>query len=88
MTVPVLIITGPVGVGKTTVALEVNELLRARGVLHAVVDLDSLAWVYPTPPGDPYNNGLAFRNLAAVWANYAAAGAQRLVLARVVTGVN
>jgi adenylylsulfate kinase-like enzyme len=74
----VLLITGPVGVGKTTVAFEVSELLEAEGIPHAVVDMDGLTWCFPRPPQD------RLRNLAAVWANYRAAGASRLVLARVI----
>lgn len=80
---PVLLITGPVGVGKTTVALEAGELLEAAGIPHAVVDLDALAWCFPPPADDRFNNRLALRNLAVVWANFAAAGAERLVIARV-----
>lgn len=82
-TVPVLLVTGPVGVGKTTAAGEISSLLNAAGVPHAVVDMDALRWCYPSPPGDPYNVALALRNLAAVWPNFRAAGAQRLVLADV-----
>lgn len=81
--VPVLLITGPVGVGKTTVAGEVSALLARAGVAHALVDIDGLSECYPPPPGDPFNEELALRNLAAVWVNYRATGAERLVLARV-----
>jgi hypothetical protein len=83
MGVPTLVVTGPVGVGKTTTAHEVGGRLRRAGVPHAVVDLDALAGSYPPPPDDPFNSGMAFRNLAAVWANYAAGGAERLVVAYV-----
>ena len=84
MSVPVLLITGPLGVGKTTIALEVSSLLEQADISHAVVDLDSLAWCYPRPVDDRFNDRLAFRNLAVVWANYAATGIQRLVIARVI----
>jgi adenylylsulfate kinase-like enzyme len=80
----VLLITGPVGVGKTAVAFEVSELLEAKGIPHAVVDMDGLTGCFPRPPQDRFHNELGFRNLAAVWANYRAAGASRLVLARVI----
>ena len=83
--VPVLLITGPLGVGKTTVLDAVAERLRAANVPFAAVDLDALAWAYPPAPGDdPYRNGLMFQNLAAVWRNFRAAGASRLVCAYVV----
>jgi hypothetical protein len=81
--VPVLIVTGPVGVGKTTVAHEVGRLLRPSGVPYAVIDIDALAGSYPPPPGDGFNAQMAFRNLASVWRNYAEAGVQRLILAYV-----
>ncbi|HET7036837.1 MAG TPA: hypothetical protein VFI42_14225 [Thermomicrobiaceae bacterium] len=81
--VPTLLITGPVGVGKTTVASEVSELLEAARIAHAFVDIDALRWCYPGPPGDRFRAGLALRNLAAIWPNFAACGATRLVLADV-----
>jgi hypothetical protein len=82
--VPVLVVTGPVGVGKTTVASEISEQLAAAGEPHAFVDVDALRWSYPSPPGDRFRVALAMRNLAAVWANFRAEGARRLVLADVV----
>ncbi len=41
-TVPTLIITGPIGVGKTSVAGEVSEQLDKANVAHALIDIDSL----------------------------------------------
>ena len=82
--IPVLLITGPVGVGKTTVALEVSTLLERAAVRHACVDMDSLRWCYPSPLHDPFRVTLGLQNLAAVWANCQAAGAERLVLASVI----
>lgn len=82
--VPTLVITGPVGVGKTTVAEAVSWLLAEAGVPHAVVDLDQLRCCYPRPPRDRFHTALGLRNLAVVWANYRAAGAERLILADVV----
>lgn len=83
-TVPVMIVTGPVGVGKTTVAAAVSDLLDRAAVPHAMVDADHLRWCYPSPPADPFRGALGLQNLAAVWANYREAGADRLVLADVV----
>jgi len=79
--VPVLVVTGPPGVGKTTVAAEVSEQLDEAGVAHAFVDVDSLRWCYPRPAHDRFRIGLAMQNLAAVWVNFQAAGATSLILA-------
>ena len=81
--VPVLLVTGPVGAGKTSVIEEIFDQLAARGVAHAVVDVDAVAMCWPSGAGDRFNQRMAIRNLAAVWRNYAAGGADRLVLARV-----
>ncbi len=82
--IPVLAITGPVGVGKTTVAGAISELLGDAGLAHALVDLDWLRWCYPSPVHDPFHMALGQRNLAAVWGNYRAAGAERLILVDIV----
>lgn len=82
--VSVLIITGPVGVGKTTVALMVSELLEQAGIAHACVDLDTLRWHYPPLPGDRFSVRLAMKNLAAIWVNYQDYGASRLIVADVI----
>ena len=82
--VPLMVITGPVGVGKTSVAAAVSDLLDRVGVAHAMIDLDHLRWCSPSPTDDPFRLALGLRNLAAVWANYRAAGAARLILADVV----
>jgi predicted kinase len=81
--VPVLVVTGPVGVGKSTVAAEAARLLRAANVPHAVIDLAGIGTCWPTPADDPWNERLAHRNLACMWANFRTAGADRLLLTRV-----
>lgn len=78
-----LLITGTVGAGKTTTAEAVGDLLRERGVPHAVVDLDWLRRAWPSPADDPFNSALEIANLTAVTATYLRAGASRLVLAGV-----
>ncbi|WP_086665683.1 AAA family ATPase [Lentzea kentuckyensis] len=78
-----LLVTGPVGVGKTTVAEAVGDWLAAASVPHAVIDLDWLRFSRPSPADDPFNLELELRNLRAVARNYAEAGAHRLVLAGV-----
>lgn len=84
MAVPVLVISGPVGVGKTTVAHEVSEQLEAARIAHTVIDLDALTMTFPRPDDDPFGERLAAANLASVWRNSARFGAQNLVIARVV----
>ena len=63
---------------------ELSRLLHDPPVPHAFVDVDLLAWCFPPPFGDRFNQRLALRNLRDVWRNDSAAGATHLVLARVV----
>ncbi|MET9232459.1 AAA family ATPase [Lentzea sp. NPDC003310] len=79
-----LLITGPVGVGKTTVAEAVGDRLAEAGVPHAVIDLDWLSACWPPPADDPFHFELQLRNLSAVARNYIEAGVHRIVLAGVV----
>ena len=83
-TIPLLIISGPVGVGKTTVGHELSVQLSDAAIAHTFVDLDALAYTFPRPPDDPFGSRLAHANLAALWANARAVGAKNLVVARVV----
>ena len=81
--IPVLLITGVVGVGKTTVTGEASWLLRQAGIPHAMTDLAVIGGCWPAPPGDEWNEELIHRNLACMWANFQRAGAGRLLLCRV-----
>jgi hypothetical protein len=81
--VPVLVITGPVGVGKSTIAAEAAWLLRQADIPHALVDLDRIEVSWPVPADDPGNERVSHRNLACMWANFRQAGADRLIFARV-----
>lgn len=82
MVVPTLIITGTCGAGKSTIAAEINDVLAESKVPNAAIDLDALTWQWP--PSSAFNSDLMFKNLASLWPNYQAAGAERLVLARVI----
>jgi dephospho-CoA kinase len=75
--VKAVLLTGAIGAGKTALAADVAEALAERGTRTAVVDLDWLGWVAPGPV-----DGLIVKNLEAIWPNFRAAGAERLVLAR------
>lgn len=84
MRVPVLLITGPVGAGKTAVMSEIAELLRASALRFTAIDLDAVSYTFPARAGDPFRNEIAFRNLASIWHNARSSGSQRLVVARVI----
>lgn len=79
-----VLLTGTVGVGKTTTAEAMGELLRQEQVPHAVIDLDWLSQAWPAPGTDRFNFALQLRNLRAVAANFLDAGARHIVLAGVV----
>ena len=86
--IPVMLITGPVGVGKTTVASEVSELLERADVAHGFVDIDALRWCYPAQPEDRFRTKLAMKNLTTVWANFHEFGARSLILSDVIESRN
>ncbi|WP_156910868.1 hypothetical protein [Nocardiopsis dassonvillei] len=80
-----LLIGGGSGTGKTTVGWEVSVILQRRGIAHCVLEGDYMDQVHPAPPGDPHRGGITERNVAAVWANYAALGHHRLVYTNTVS---
>jgi adenylylsulfate kinase len=84
MMVPVAIVTGPIGVGKTSVTHAIADLLREKSLPYALVDLDTIVECYPAPDDDPFNFRLAMANLACLWSNFRAAGARLLVISWVV----
>ncbi len=77
-----LLITGSMGSGKTTVLSEASDLLTARNIPHASIDVDPLGTAHLPPALQ--NNPLMYRNLQSVWENYAHAGVTRLLLARAI----
>jgi gluconate kinase len=76
-------LTARSGLGKSTIGRCVARRLRAAEVPHALVDHEWLTYCWPGLPSDVWNERLATQNLASVWSNFAAAGAQRLVYCRV-----
>src|SRR5882762_1934691 len=77
-----LIITGSMGSGKTTVLAEASDILAIRNIPHATIDLDALGTAHLPP--EINDNGVMYRNLRSVWENYAVLGLTRLMLARAV----
>jgi Ni2+-binding GTPase involved in maturation of urease and hydrogenase len=66
--VDVLVISGSMGAGKTTVLGQAHDLLIEAGVEHGAIDLDCLTQMYP--PQLNHRNELMFQSLAAVWPVY------------------
>jgi hypothetical protein len=79
----VLIVSGPCGVGKSTIAFECMEVLEERGVAAAMVDAE-LAYFHPKAQDDPHGERVAEAGLAALWPIYRSTGIDRLLLARVI----
>jgi adenylylsulfate kinase len=77
----VIVVTGSMGAGKTTVMAEASDLLTEAGILHAAIDLDALGVGHLA---DDASNDLTYRNLESLWKNYANAGATRLLIAEAV----
>jgi RimJ/RimL family protein N-acetyltransferase len=76
-----LVITGLFGTGKSSVAVEIADILEKRGLPYAAIDLDWLCWGYAgDEPGAEHRMLLA--NLAPVVRNYLGAGVRFFVLAR------
>jgi hypothetical protein len=77
-----LIITGSMGSGKTTVLFEASDILASRNVPHASIDLDALGTAHFK--SGVHNDQLMYRNLRSVWENYSSAGLKRVLLARAI----
>jgi broad-specificity NMP kinase len=83
-TIPILVITGPPGVGKTSVMFAISHRLAEADLSHSPLDMDAIRMCHPSAPDDPFWMALGLRNLAAIWQNYHAIGAKRLILADIV----
>lgn len=81
----VALVTGTVGVGKSTVGFAVAESAAAHGVSTAFLDVDALSRLWPAPERDPFRTELILANLSSIVGNYEAACAELLVLAWVIT---
>jgi hypothetical protein len=68
------------GSGKTAVLAEASDLLGARHVIHAAIDLDALGLAL-LPGSVPVDDAM-YENLRLVAANYSARGVERFLVAR------
>jgi predicted kinase len=79
--VPVVVVTGTIGAGKSTIANVASEILHARDIRHGLIEVDSFEGVYPPPdPNDPFNNEFGMRNIATLWPAYLDAGITRAIV--------
>jgi broad-specificity NMP kinase len=78
--IPVLWITGPAGVGKSTVSWQLFTELAQAGVCVAFADADQLCMCYPAPPGDPGRERIKAANVGALVTRYRAAGASCVIV--------
>lgn len=76
-----LVITGTMGSGKTTVLAEASDILKSRKIAHAAIDLDALGVVYLDQRAD---DNAMYENLTLISGNYARLGVKRLLVARAI----
>lgn len=77
----VIFIGGRSGVGKSTAAHALHDLLVERDIQHGLIEGDLLDLAHPAP----WQHGLAERNLSAMWANYRDLGYHRLIYTNTVS---
>jgi chloramphenicol 3-O-phosphotransferase len=75
--VPLLLLCGAPGTGKSSVAWEIYWSLMREGVPVAHIDLDAIGY---GPPGHSGSFDLKFANVAALWRVYSDTGASALVV--------
>ena len=78
VSVKVIVISGSMGSGKTTVLGEASDLLAENGIQHAVIDRDAIGTVLLP---DHEATRLSLRNLVALYRHFVAAGITRILLA-------
>ncbi|QCR44310.1 ATPase [Curtobacterium sp. SGAir0471] len=81
----VLFVGGRSGVGKSTAAEALHDLLVAADVAHALIEGDVLDLAHPAPHVAHPEVRLAERNLRSMWAGYRELGHHRLVFTNTVS---
>jgi len=79
-----VLITGAFGVGKSSVVVEMADIVERRGWRYAALDLDWLGWGWSEGEVEDSDDQLTFENLAIVVANYRRRGNDRFLLAHAV----
>ena len=75
-----LIITGSMGAGKTSILSEASDILSLHQIAHAAIDVDALGIAHL--PFAATSDDVMYANLQSVCQNYASFGVQRFLLAR------
>jgi 2-phosphoglycerate kinase len=85
----ITLITGPAGVGKSTLCWEMSLQLATVNVAHTVIETDELDRVFPRPSAEDLarirsgTTDISSLNLAAIWSTYRALGHTRLIMSGV-----
>jgi ABC-type lipopolysaccharide export system ATPase subunit len=79
-----IVITGPVGAGKTTTMWALADLLEERDVPVAAIDMDGLRWFHPRPADDRFGSRVGLHHLHTMATTYRELGISTLVLADVI----
>jgi adenylylsulfate kinase len=79
-----LLLTGGLGTGKTSVAIQIGQALESQQAACSVVDLDWLCWAWSPSLQDDDLHTLLCDNLRAVLPNVLARAVRHVVLARAV----
>ena len=83
-----VLLTGVFGVGESTLAADLAELLDELDVPVAALDLDWLTWTNVSAAGRAGEHDMMLANLRPIVDRYRAAGAKYFVLARSIRGVD
>ncbi|CAN7660751.1 hypothetical protein [Bosea sp. LjRoot237] len=92
--VEILLVTGPAGIGKSTLCWEMGAVLAEAGIAHVAIESDELDRVFPKPgaeelaPLAPGARDVSQLNLAALWGTYRALGHTRLIMSGVMLHVD
>jgi hypothetical protein len=73
--IDLLILQGPPGAGKSSLASKIASELRSREIIHTIIELDALANIYPISLND-----IMYKNLAAIWPNYKHLGEIKVII--------